>query len=83
MHSIGQRAFGFVWMFVAAIFIAIGCGLGLLGILGGILVRVRPETQRNIQYDPSTIALLAPIPFLIGLVLLVAFAAHARRLGRR
>ncbi|HQY30649.1 MAG TPA: hypothetical protein PK691_05155 [Thermomicrobiales bacterium] len=80
MHSIGQRLLGFGWMFVAAMFIAIGCGLGLLGILGGILVRIRPDTQRNIQYDPSTIALLAPIPFLIGVFLLIGFAAHARRL---
>ncbi len=83
MHSIGQRLLGFVWMFVAALFIAAGCLLGFLGVFGGVLVRIRPDTQHNINYDPSTIALLAPIPMAIGFFLLIGFILHARRLGRR
>jgi len=69
-------------MFVAGIFVATGCLLGFLGVAGGLLVRIRPDTQRNINYDPSTVALLAPIPMLTGLVLLVGFIRHARRIGK-
>jgi H+/Cl- antiporter ClcA len=79
-HSTGQRILGFLWMFIAAMFIAIGTGIGILGIAGGILVRWKPETQRNINYDPSTIALLAPLPFLFGCLLFWMFIARTRRL---
>ncbi len=82
MHSIGQRILGFSWMFVAAMFVAIGCLFGFLGVFGAVLVRVRPETQRNINYDPSTIALFAPIPLVIGLVLIGLFIRYARHIGR-
>jgi hypothetical protein len=83
MDCIGQRALGFAWIFVATMFVAFGCLLGFLGLAGGLLVRVRPDTQQNINYDPSTIALMAPIPIVIGLILLTGFICHARRLGHR
>jgi hypothetical protein len=83
MHSICQRALGFAWIFVATMFVAFGCLLGFLGLAGGLLVRVRPDTQQNINYDPSTIALMAPIPVVIGLILHLGFIRHARRLGHQ
>jgi ABC-type Na+ efflux pump permease subunit len=81
-HSTGLRLLGFVWVFAAGMLIAAGSGLAILGIAGGLLVRIRPDTQRNINYDPSSIALLAPIPFLAGVFLMVLFAIRARRIGR-
>jgi hypothetical protein len=69
-------------MFAAAVFVACGCLFGFLGVFGAVLVRVRPETRRNINYDPSTIALFAPIPLVIGLILFGSFIRHARHIDR-
>ena len=60
--------------------IAVGAGLGVLGIGGGLLVRLNPETSSNINYDPSTIALFAPIPIGIGCILVFWFMISTKRL---
>ncbi|HYP62003.1 MAG TPA: hypothetical protein VEQ36_16370 [Thermomicrobiales bacterium] len=80
-HSIWLRVLGFVWLFTASMLIAIGTGLGLLGVGGHLLVRLRPAASSNISYDPSTIASFAPIPFGLGCLLIAAFAWKSRRLG--
>ena len=68
-------------MMAAGLFLVCGIGLAILGIVGGLVVRVRPDTSRVINYDPSTVATYSPLPIAIGLMLVLAFALRARRLG--
>lgn len=68
-------------MMAAGLFLVCGIGLAILGIVGGLVVRVRPDTSRVINYDPSTVATYSPLPVAIGLMLVLAFALRARRLG--
>lgn len=82
LNLLGLRLLGFAWMGLAALLIAIGIGVGLLGIAGGILVRARPDTNNVINYDPSRIASFAPVPFVLGLLLTALYLYRARKLGR-
>ena len=72
---------GFLWMMAAGLFLVCGIGLAILGIVGGLVVRVRPDTSRVINYDPSTVATYSPLPIAIGLMLVLGFVLRARRLG--
>jgi hypothetical protein len=64
---------------IAILLIAIGIGLALLGLAGGLLVRARPDTGNVINYDPSRIATFSPLPIAIGLLLALAFVFRARK----
>lgn len=77
-HSILLGVFGFGWLFSATLFIAVGTVLGVLGVGGHLLVRVRPGTTRVINYDPSSVALFAPIPFGVGCVMALWFVMKVR-----
>jgi hypothetical protein len=68
-------------MMAAGLILVCGVGLAILGIVGGLLVRLRPDTSRVINYDPSTVATYSPLPIAIGLMLVLAFALRARRSG--
>jgi hypothetical protein len=81
-HSIWLRLVGFVWLFSAALLVAVGSTLGLLGVGGHLLVRARPDTSNVINYDPSTIASFAPLPFGLGCVLIVWFVIRMRSSDR-
>ena len=71
-----------VWAFIATVLILVGLLIAALGVVAHLAIRVRPGLARNINYDPSSVALWAPAPFFVGLVLLLAFAWAARRRGR-
>lgn len=68
-------------MFIAALLAVVGGLLAILGFGGHLLVRARPDSGQNINYDPGTIALLSPIPIVAGMLLLGAFLVIANRLG--
>lgn len=81
MHSIWLQVAGFGLSFAAALLAVAGVLLAILGFGGHLLIRARPDSGRNINYDPGNIALLSPIPVFAGLVLMYVFLAIARRLG--
>jgi hypothetical protein len=71
-----------LWLFSAALLVAAGVGLGLLGVGGHLLVRARPDTTTLINYDPSTVASYAPVPFGLGCLLIICFVIKTRAPGR-
>ena len=81
-HSIWLRLLGFVWLFSAALLVAIGSALGLLGVGGHLLVRARPDTSNVINYDPSTVASFAPLPLVVGCLLILWFVIRMRSRDR-
>jgi hypothetical protein len=81
-HSIWLRLLGFFWLFSAALLVAAGVGLGLLGVGGHLLVRARPDTTTLINYDPSTVASYAPVPLGLGCLLFIWFVIKTRASGR-
>ena len=81
LHSIWLRTAGFGLGFIGAGLIVVGTIVGFVGLAGGLLVRVRPDTTANINYDPSTVALLAPIPIVAGVVVLLLIGRITRLLG--
>ena len=82
LHSTGLRLLGFAWMMGASLLLIIGVGLAMLGVGGHLLVRARPDSGNVINYDPSTVASFAPVPFLLGLGLMVCFLIRAHKLRR-
>lgn len=81
VHSIWLRVLGFALGFLAAGLVVAGLIVGGVGLFGGILVRIRPDTTANINYDPSTVVLLAPLPILAGLAIGALSLWIGRRLG--
>lgn len=74
-----EGALGFAWMFTAALLV---CGSGaVMGIAVGthLLIRLRPDASRVVNYDPSTIGSIAFIPVLVGMVLGGLYLRRLRR----
>ena len=78
LHSIWLRLLGFLWLFSAALLVAVGAGLGLLGVGGHLLVRARPDTSHVINYDPGNVASFAPLPLGLGCLLILWFVIRMR-----
>lgn len=72
-----------LWAFLATVLVIVGLLIAAIGVGAHLAIRLRPGLARNINYDPSNVALWAPAPFVIGIVLLLAFAWAAHRRGRR
>ena len=81
VHSIWLRVAGFGLAFAAAMLVVVGMLLAVLGFGGHLLIRIRPDSSQNINYDPGNIALLSPVPVLAGMLLLIGFVVIAKRLG--
>ena len=74
-----EGALGFAWMFTTA-FLVCGSGAVVAIALGTHLVlRLRPSTTRIVNYDPSTVGIIACIPVVFGLVLGWFYVRRLRR----
>lgn len=72
-----------LWAFLATVLVIVGLLIAAIGVGAHLAIRLRPGLARNVNYDPSSVALWAPAPFVVGVALLIAFAWAARRRGRR
>jgi uncharacterized membrane protein len=72
---------GFALGFTSTALIIAGLVLGAVGLFGAVLVRAQPETANNINYDPSSVTLVAPIPVIAGF-LVAWFALRIKRRWR-
>lgn len=74
-----EGVLGFTWMFVSALMVC-GSGAVMLIALGThLLLRVRPNAARVVDFDPSTVGTVAFVPVAVGALM---GALYLRRLHR-
>ena len=72
---------GMAWGFTAALMV-FGSGAVMMIALGTHLwIRMNPDVTRVVNYDPSTIGIIAFVPVVAGLVLGGLYVRRLRRYG--
>ena len=74
-----EGVLGFAWAFAAALLMFASGTVMMIALGTHLLIRIRPGANRVVDFDPSTVASIAFIPVLIGVIL---SWLYLRRLGR-
>ena len=74
-----EGVLGFAWMFIAGLMVCASGAVMMIALGTHLLLRVRPDATRVVDFDPSTVATVAFVPVAGGVLLGVLYLRRLRR----